>query len=369
MATQAEQLSENITKLTKAIHDLKKTSLVPPVNPLEDMIDKPDFFMTHRQVAKKIMLTTCGTVPGLVGESSIPKIDEETAHLAIYGKLMKDSDGKLIDDENKFPECVDWILFKKSPDSDEDIFPMKDTIKKMKDEAKEAIKGLFTKITELGAEASKAGVEIGVGSAAFIDAATNIPKPQPALAISAVLGILSSVSKLQSKVLEIVPYLAPLLNLTVLLPITILDTVLGIINTGLVTCIGLMTTITSVTKPVSAIKKLIPAIPSNPMDGLPEGFKSAVSQSLSGTINGVVYDIITGVRVGGASVQVNTMNPVLTDNTGFFTVNKVDKGSTDPTEIGVATITVSANNYKTVTVNSQVQSGKTIETNIGLTKN
>jgi hypothetical protein len=102
------------------------------------------------------------------------------------------------------------------------------------------------------------------------------------------------------------------------------------------------------------------------MDGLPEGFKSAVSQSLSGTINGKVYDMITNLPIGGASVQVNTMNPVLTDNTGFYTVNKVDKGST---EIGVASITVTSNNYKTVTVNSQVESGKTIETNIGLTKN
>jgi hypothetical protein len=54
------------------------------------------------------------------------------------------------------------------------------------------------------------------------------------------------------------------------------------------------------------------------------------------------------------------MDAVVTDDTGFYSVEKVDKGT--------ASITVTASGYSISTATPSVDSGKTVTVDIGMTK-
>lgn len=295
-----------------------------------------------------------GMIEGIAGMADVPKVDEKTAHLAVYGKMMYDSDGNLLDDDRKYPECASTYFSTNTFDKSE----LKDKIVNMKIQVKESIKGLCVKKAELTDATQKAGIEIVLGASSFIDAATNVPKPQPSLALSSILGILSSVTKLQSKVLEIVPFLAPLKYLSVLLPSNSVDTVIGLVNVILSILFTLMTTIETVTvKPLEPIMSLIPSSQSD--------IDKVVKTSMSGTVNGTISDGVTGQPIGGAGVKIGTKYTV-TNNSGFYSIDKVDGGTTSKPV--TADITVTASNYKTATVTTPVESGKTTKKDIALYK-
>jgi hypothetical protein len=83
-----KEFNQNIKGLKVAIDDLS--------TPLGIDIGIDNYVMTERQIAKNIMIN-----------SSDAPMSEEDAHLVVYGKLMYDNNGKLVDNEITNPECVD----------------------------------------------------------------------------------------------------------------------------------------------------------------------------------------------------------------------------------------------------------------------
>ena len=353
--TAQADMEKKIDEITTTIQSMKK--IAPPttkqvVDQLWDTLEPQ--MLTHRQIAKKIMLTTSGIVPGVGEIQSVPKVDQKTAHLAIYGKLMYDSNGQLVDDEVKHPECVNWTKFKKNISSDtsdsNDIFPMKDKVKNMKLELKNAIKGLGSKMDDLSDGITKSAIEIPIGAASFIDAATNLPKPQPSLAVASILGIFSSISKLQAKVIEIVPLLSPLQFLFFLLPQAspIIGQITNIILTPMtiiVTSIGALTAI------IQPILSLIPS---------PTQVSNIVKQSTSASIEGHVVDA-TNLPIVGVSIKVNDLDPVVTDDTGYYKVSGIDATGGTATLIATApnanltTMTITVTGLKSgITTNQEI---------------
>jgi hypothetical protein len=336
-------LKQKIEELNKTIYNFKKITIPPVVDPLYNMVDEPDFFMTDRQAAKKMMMES-GDEPG-VGNERVSKVDEETAHLAVYGKLLYDNN-KLVDDEIKYPECVDLDYAMKT-DS-----PLIEKIKNMKIESKNAIKGLCVKKTELTEDTTKAGLEISLAIPASIDAITCFPKPQPSLALSTVLSVLSSVSKLQSKVLELIPYLPPLLFLINLLPVSKATKVISLVLILISALVVIISTIEAVTvKPLKPVSALIPSSQSE--------IDNTINTSLSGTLNGTVSDLLTGIPIAGALVKANSIETT-TDENGFYTLPNMPKGGIN--------LIIEAFGYGTKTGTPIIQSGKTTTTNVALTK-
>ena len=84
--SQTTDLQNNIDELTEIIHKLNEKS---------KPIDITIHLMTKRQIAKKIM------------ETADPNADKKTIHIIVYGKYLTGATGKVIDDEVKYPECVD----------------------------------------------------------------------------------------------------------------------------------------------------------------------------------------------------------------------------------------------------------------------
>ena len=341
MKAQSE-LDEKTSKLTDTVHKMPRIT-VPLPDIWEDVI-KPNL-MTDRQVAKKIMMTTTGIIPGIAGQPSVPKVDTKSAHMAVYGKMMYDSSGKLVDDEVKHPECVNWVLFRKNTSSlnlDNDVYPMKLKVKNIKIELQNSIKGLGIKFGELSDSLIKAAIEIGIGFAAFIDAATNIPKPQPALALSAILGIFSSIAKLQMLVLAIVPLLVPLQYLSLVFPKAgnFIRIVLGVLTPIFIIVEG----IGKLGELISVIKNLI---------STQSAKKDEIIKSSTGAIiNGKVIGIFNAPVVG-ASVKVGTMDPVTTDTSGSFSVTKIEIGT------GTVNVNVTASGYQTTSVSTNIKPGET----------
>lgn len=337
-------LEQKIEELNKSIYNLKKITTPPVVDPLYSMVDEPNFFMTDRQVAKKMMMES-GDEPG-VGNERVSKVDEETAHFAVYGKLMYDSNNKLIDDEIKYPECVDLDYAMKT-DS-----PLIEKVKIMKTESKNAIKGLCVKKAELTEDTTKAGLEISLAVPASIDAITCFPKPQPSLALSTVLSVLSSVSKLQSKVLELIPYLPPLLYLINLLPASKVTKIINLVLILISALVIIISTIEAVTvKPLKPVAALIPSSQSE--------IDKTINTSLSGTLNGTISDLLTGLPIAGALVKASSIETT-TDDSGFYTIPNVPKGGVN--------LTVQAFGYGTKSGTPIIESGKTTTTNVALTK-
>ena len=340
--TAQADMEKKIDEITTSVQSMKK--IAPPtfkelLDQLWDSTIEP-LILTPRQIAKKIMLTTSGIVPGVGAIPSVPKLDEKTVHLAIYGKLLYGPDGQLIDNEKEHPECVNWKRFRKNTSDDKsdnnDIFPMKDKVKNMKKELKNALKGLGGKLDDIQDGITKAAIEIPIGVASFIDAATNIPKPQPSLAVSSILGIFSSISKLQGKVMEIVAFLSPLQFLFFLFPQA--SPIINKITTSVLLPITIIvTTIGGFSAMMAPIIALIPS---------PTQVTDIVKQSTASSIEGHVVDA-SNLPIAGVSIKVNDLDPVVTDDTGYYKVSGIDVSG------GTATLVATAPNVNltTMTIN------------------
>lgn len=88
-----QKFNENST-VKKFKENIKQ--LTDEINQLSEPISLSDSLLTKRQIAKRILIY-----------STDEPMEEEDAHLIIYGKLLYDKDNKLIEDDNKYPECVD----------------------------------------------------------------------------------------------------------------------------------------------------------------------------------------------------------------------------------------------------------------------
>lgn len=233
--TETSTLKNTINKL--------KTSVVipPPVISSEDFEPDGKFpFMTENQIMKRIMTMDSGTMIGFKGANT-PRVDENTAHLIIYGKPpIYDSNGKILDNEKTNPECVE----KNKTISDN--FDLKKRIKELKEQLKDSTMQIQYKASEISEAATMLGVKLVLAAGVFADALTTIPKPIITVALSALQGMLLDINNFVSKVMEVTPFLQvlsyfgyflPTISMItivfdlILIPITLLNTVLGSVGT------------------------------------------------------------------------------------------------------------------------------------------
>lgn len=242
---QINLLEENIEELEEIIYRLTKK---------EEPIDIQEYLLTPRQIAKKIMEFSAPMVPTLDGEEIVPVEDmDKSIHMVVYGKYMVGDDGILIDNEIKYPECVDKD---KSIKDDHPIF--KEKIKNMKKEIKNSLNQLSIKKDQLKDAYKLAGQQIITGSAALVSSATILPSGSglPA-ALASIQTIVSAITDLQYKTLEILPLLGPLINIPLIIMDAGIDIILGSINLILSILIVLIGSIATLKELLSPLIKAI----------------------------------------------------------------------------------------------------------------
>lgn len=215
-----------IDNLNKEIKDLKEN-----VDKLINVggINLPDFFLTDRQIVKKMMLL-----------NQTPPVSEEDAHMVVYGKLLYDGN-KLVDNEVLHPECVD-------PDRAMDInhtiikdsvYDMKNKVKNSFNTLKDKVKELKDDLKNLSLKSVFVSAELAVTAVPIVGTAT-IPS-----AISSIFTLLYTINTIVHKISSLVPildefkYLDYVMDLsrsditTVLQPITILLSTINSILEGI----------------------------------------------------------------------------------------------------------------------------------------
>jgi len=238
---QINQLEENIEELEEIIYRLTKK---------EEPIDIWEYLLTPRQIAKKIMINSAPVIPTLDGEGILPAEDmEKSIHMVVYGKYLVGDDGILIDNEIKYPECVDK---NRAIGDDHPIF--KEKIKNMKKQIRNSIEQISIKKNQLKDAFKLAGQQIITGTAALVASATVLPigAGVPA-SIAAVQTIVSAITDLQYKVLEILPLLGPLIEIPLIIMDAGIAIVLAAINlvlTALIIVIGSIATLKELIAPL-----------------------------------------------------------------------------------------------------------------------
>lgn len=229
--SQIQDLTDNIDELTEVIHKLNET-----VKPLDITIH----LMTKRQIAKKMMSV------------ALPDSPPDRIHFIVYGKELRGANGKLIDDEKKYPECVDH---KRAIKFTHSIFK---EIDKMIKDVKNSIRSLNNKLTTLKSEFVLAGKQIGFGVATISAAPTLLP-PGTGLpvGINAAQSIIATINNLSAKVMEIIPILGPLINIPLLIIETAINIVLAAVNAILVALILVIGTIAELRKMILPVIKAL----------------------------------------------------------------------------------------------------------------
>lgn len=246
--SQIETMYSNIDKITAAVDDINKSVNVasPP------SMDIREHFMTDRQVMKKVMMSG-GNMSGIPDPSATDiQMSEEDAHSLVYGKLMYDDNGKLVDNEEKNPECVDKKTKVK------DSHPLKMWIKNKKLDVAIAFDSLKSKSAEIGEASTQLSIEtvaafITIGSsAAILPFGAGVPT-----AFSALQGIFSALQAFQTKVIQVLPILEPLTYVAILIPLDVIGTVIGMINGLLAIVSGALAAVAGLLAPIAQLKSII----------------------------------------------------------------------------------------------------------------
>jgi len=243
-----QDLTSSITKLDKQIHTLGTN-----INTLSSVsATKPKYaLMTKRQIAKRIIMMggdimgsipipnppTPPPLPGGVPSPPKPNLqmDEKTAHLTVYGKFLYGPDGKLIDNEELFPDCVakpgeGMSGVNNMPDSS----PMLRDIEDMKEEFEKSINGLLLKVGEIGHAAGDMMIQLILAITSLAAAATILPPGSGVpVAVSAIKSIPAAFMTFQTRLIQIIPLLKPLRYANVLLDDSSAGPVISSINTML----------------------------------------------------------------------------------------------------------------------------------------
>jgi len=189
MAESGSTFKNSIDNASKSIKDIKNPS-----------IDISQYILTDNQIAVKMVQAT--------GE-----IDEEDAHLIVYGKLMLIGEGNYtsnisqiyVDNEIIYPECVDKT--QGIPDGSPHKQWIKDTIKKVTD----AIAQLAIKIADLGKEIISCMFQMIQSIIALAASAVLLPFGSGLpVGLSSTKTMISSIKNLQSKPTDFIPILQPL---------------------------------------------------------------------------------------------------------------------------------------------------------------
>jgi hypothetical protein len=235
---QLNQLNENIEELEYIIYLLTKS---------EKAFDYEQYLLTPRQIAKKIMSLGSPLMPKLEGVP-VDEDNEKSIHMVVYGKYKVDENGTLIDNEKKDPDCVD-------PDKCLNLkHPIFDRIKVLYKELKNSLKQIPAKLSQLGDAYVLAGQQIITGTLALVSSAIVLPigSGVPA-ALAAVQTIVSAITDLQYKTLEILPLLGPLLNIPLMIMdagIAIILAAINLILTALILIIGSIVTLKQLITPL-----------------------------------------------------------------------------------------------------------------------
>lgn len=239
---QIEDLESNITELEDLAIELNKKM---------EPFDITKYFLTKRQIAKKLMASTAPVLTDPTTGQPIPT-DEKAIHTIVYGKYLLDADGKLVDNEVKFPECVDeerCINIK---------HPIFDKIKNMGKEVKKSIKVLGVKKDKLKEAITAAGKQITTATAAVgASAATLPPGSGVPSAIAVGQAIVSAINNLATSVMDILPILGPLIAIPLMVAAAVLDMILSIVNAILMALIIILGLIVSIKKLVMPLILLV----------------------------------------------------------------------------------------------------------------
>ena len=240
-------ITENVVKIANA------DKLKPPVVDFYKELIEPNI-LTERQIVKKMVSMTSGMIPSVAGIPSAPSVDQNTAHLIVYGKFKYKQDGTLSDNEIEDPYCVyrpedSWekdkdgnlIFIPANPEDKKltgttmpigEYFPLKLWVKDAKNQVKKCFKqiGLKTKAVEVAADSFISSIVI---------AATTVPGYSLPTAINpgAIKKTFKDVSisgdNLSAKINDLIDYFDPILQfLPFLLPDNaIAETILSIVNT------------------------------------------------------------------------------------------------------------------------------------------
>ena len=209
-----------------------------------------DMYMTDCQCLKKQLITE--------------GMDEETAHLSVYGILLYNNVNKIIDDEISHPECYD-----ESKSSIKKNHKIREKLKEIKKDVSTSIKQLGIKTGEISDESIRLSIE---SSSAVITMASSpsIFPPGSGLpvAFSAVLSIFSSLQSFQTKIVQILTILKPLKYISILLPESKIPLItdptinaIKIINGSLTTTNATVKTITSLKSTLMGSSSSSPSIP------------------------------------------------------------------------------------------------------------
>lgn len=229
--SQIDNLKKNIDNLKNAIVDLNKS---------DSDFDITDYLLTPRQIAKKIITL------------STTSVDEKGIHIIVYGKYLEGKNGKVIDNENKFPECVD----------EERAINIKDEIVKkgenMVKEVKSSISLIKGQIDRLKKETKLAAKQITTAVTVLPASVTALPPGSgtPA-AMSALQNVVSAVQKISPSTLDILPTLDPLINIPMVVVEDSVDLVLGAVNSMLISLISVLELVDEVATTVKPIETLI----------------------------------------------------------------------------------------------------------------
>jgi len=262
--SQIDALIANIDEITNTVIDIGEkinqlSAIKAPTLTFGEVKDHTMFaFMTNRQIAKKIILmggnmtgmsasaavnTAVGqTVPPPVAgvansmgaNQQIASIDANLAHLIVYGKFMYDANGRLVDNEILFPDCVasDGEGQGESGITNMSIdFPLMQWIRDAKKEFKFAIAALRIKAGELGQAFIDMQFQLVLAVTTLASAATILP-PGSGLptALSAIKAIPTTLMAFQTRIMQLIPYLKPLSYLKVLIPVDKVDAAIAPIN-------------------------------------------------------------------------------------------------------------------------------------------
>lgn len=231
--SQFEDLNDNIDELSEVILKLNEKSGPP--------IDLTKYMLTKRQAAKKIM------------ELASPESDKKDIHYVVYGKYEVDSNGKVVDDEDKYPWCVEHKRAIKI------THPIFKEVKKMFREIKTSIRALGVKMDELQEAFKFAGKQLVNASVVAADAAAP-PAPKIKTGIAAVQAVVAVIQDLAHKIIEILPFLGPLIDIPLIIMETALDMVLSVVNgilAALIVIIGSIATLKKSILPIIAGLKAI----------------------------------------------------------------------------------------------------------------
>jgi len=311
---QLDTLLLNIDVLTDTIIDIgekinKLSAIKAPTFTFSDADGNGTFKMlTNRQMAKKIIMmggnitgvsptqginagvNTLGqrgaAVVNIAAGGLINQIDEDIAHLTVYGKFLYDSNGILIDNEILYPECVavdgegeGGVNHMTSSN------PLLQRVKDIKKEFKFAVAGLRIKAGEIGQAFIDMIFQLVLAITTLASAATILP-PGSGLptALSAIKSIPTTLMAFQTRIVQIVPLLAPLSYIGLILPTNKLDSALAPINIVLTllrrpfevidVVLGLVTAMVSATPPVPGVD----GEPAEPIEIKPNADPSTINQ-------------------------------------------------------------------------------------------